>query len=151
MIGFPVLAMSLILNIVAVLFILSCIILVLVVLIQKGKGGGLSGAFGGGLASNLLGSKTGDFLTWVTIMMVGVFLILAVVLAKWYRPGSGSSVLEQGTEQQQPVTPATTPSGGEIPGSEPLPDNATEPVGTDEVPSAPDMTATTATDPNSGG
>ena len=80
MIGFPVLAVHWIMNVVAVLFVLSSLILILVVLIQKGKGGGLSGAFGGGMAGNLLGSKTGDFLTWVTITMVGVFLILAVVI-----------------------------------------------------------------------
>ncbi len=38
------------------------------------------------MASGILGSKTGDFLTWVTIVLVGVFLTLAVVMAKFYRP-----------------------------------------------------------------
>ena len=60
--------------------------MVLIILIQKGRGGGLSGAFGGGMASGILGSKTGDFLTWFTIALVGVYLTLAVVMAKFYRP-----------------------------------------------------------------
>ena len=70
----------------APLFVLCCLTLILIILIQKGRGGGLSAAFGGG-AGSVLGSKTGDFLTWVTIVLVGVFLLLAVVMAKFYRQG----------------------------------------------------------------
>ena len=114
MISHPVLAVGIIMNIVAVLFILSSIILILVVLIQKGKGGGLSGAFGGGVAGNLLGSKTGDFLTWLTIVTVGIFLILAVIMDKWYRP---SIDYAQRQTQQQPLsgTGTTMPNGQENP------------------------------------
>ena len=86
MTDFPILAVSFIMNVVAVLFVISCVSLVLMILIQKGRGGGLSGAFGGAAAGGILGSKTGDFLTWVTIVLVGVFLTLAVVMAKFYRP-----------------------------------------------------------------
>ena len=102
MIVSPLLAVSFIMKVVAVLFILCSVVLVLVVLIQKGKGGGLSAAFGGGMASGILGSKTGDFLTWVTIALVGLFLSLALVMAKFYRP----TVSEFGAEQtvQKEVT-----------------------------------------------
>ena len=84
--GFPILGIGIFWNLVAFLFIACCILLILIVLIQKGKGGGLSSAFGGGMASGILGSKTGDFLTWVTIVFVGIMLTLAVVLAKYYKP-----------------------------------------------------------------
>jgi len=83
---FPMLAVSFIMNVVAVLFVICCVSLVLIILIQKGRGGGLSSAFGGAMAGGILGSKTGDFLTWVTIVLVGVFLTLAVVMAKFYKP-----------------------------------------------------------------
>jgi preprotein translocase subunit SecG len=86
MILLPLLAVGFIMKVVAGLFILCSVILVLVVLVQKGRGGGLTAALGGGMASGILGSKTGDFLTWVTIVLVGVFLSLAVVLAKFYKP-----------------------------------------------------------------
>jgi preprotein translocase subunit SecG len=106
MIVMPVLAIGFILKTLAVLFILCSVILVLVILIQKGKGGGLTAALGGGMASGILGSKTGDFLTWVTIVLVGVFLSLAVVLAKFYKP----TVSDYGTGQTAPQTqPAETP------------------------------------------
>jgi preprotein translocase subunit SecG len=97
----PLLAVGILMKLVAVLFVMVSVVLILVVLIQKGRGGGLSGAFGGGTASGLLGSKTGDFLTWVTIGLVAVFLGLAVLLAKFFRP----SVSEYGTE-----APAVTTS-----------------------------------------
>ena len=58
MTAFPVLAVSFFLNIIAIFFVICAVILILIVLIQKGKGGGLGAAFGGGLASGILGSKT---------------------------------------------------------------------------------------------
>ena len=76
----------------APLFVICCLVLILIILIQKGRGGGLSAAFGGGGGGGLLGSKTGDFLTWVPIVLVGVFLSLAVVLAKYYKPPPASAL-----------------------------------------------------------
>jgi preprotein translocase subunit SecG len=92
------------------------VVLVLVVLIQKGKGGGLSGAFAGGMASGILGSKTGDVLTWLTISVASLFIVVALVLDKWWRPSVGptsrtpapitSNDTGRGTEQPAPTTPA---------------------------------------------
>jgi len=63
-----------------ILFMLVCLILILLVLIQKGRGGGLSSAFGGGGGNTAFGSKTGDVLTWATSIVFGVFMLLAVGL-----------------------------------------------------------------------
>ncbi len=90
----------------APLFVICCVVLILVILIQKGRGGGLSAAFGGGGGGGLLGSKTGDFLTWVTIVLVGVFLSLAVVLAKYYKPPPASASAPQLSAPEQSVPPA---------------------------------------------
>ena len=90
--GFP-LALSMLSNLVIALFILVCVALILIILLQKGRGGGLGAAFGGGGAGSLLGTKTGDFLTWVTITLVAGFLILAVLMGKFMRPSGSSSTL----------------------------------------------------------
>jgi preprotein translocase subunit SecG len=106
MTAFPMLAVSFFANLVAIVFVICAVILVLIVLMQKGKGGGLSAAFGGGMASGLLGSKTGDFLTWITVAMAGVFLVLAVLMAKFYKPTIsefGESQTQQMPTQQQPA------------------------------------------------
>ncbi len=109
----PLLAVGLVMKFVAVLFVLVSIILILVVLMQKGRGGGLSGAFAGGMASGLLGSKTGDFLTWVTVGLVSVFLILAVLMARFYKPQVryGTS-LPQTTQQPVPSGQPAMPQAG---------------------------------------
>lgn len=115
MISFPVLAISLvglILKFMAFLFGLTCLVLILLILIQKGKGGGLSAAFGGGMASGLLGSKTGDFLTWVTIVLVGIFLGLGVLMAKFYRPTLRFGA-EEPTEQRQPADVGPNSTAGQ--------------------------------------
>ena len=117
---FPILAVSFLMKIVAAFFILSALALILIILVQKGRGGGLSGAFGGGMASGILGSKTGDFLTWVTIVLVGVFLTLAVVMAKFYKPSIGL--------EETPPPPTTVPAGA--PRSPEMPTMPTENVGT---------------------
>jgi preprotein translocase subunit SecG len=63
-----------------VLFILVCVFLILLILIQKGRGGGLASAFGGAGGNTAFGSKTGDVLTWATSVVFGVFVVLAVAL-----------------------------------------------------------------------
>src|SRR5688572_30911719 len=63
-----------------VLFLTVCVFMILLVLIQKGRGGGLASAFGGAGGNTAFGSKTGDVLTWATSIVFGIFLGLAVVL-----------------------------------------------------------------------
>lgn len=108
MVFLPCLAVGFFMKLVAVLFALTCISLILIVLIQKGKGGGLSSAFGGGMAGGVLGTKTGDFLTWVTISLVAVFLLLAVVMAKFYKPSVDD--LAGGSQQTSAVDPNGEPN-----------------------------------------
>lgn len=61
-------------------------LMILVVLIQKPKGGGLSGAFGGagggaaGASQGAFGSKTGDVLTWLTVACFVIFLGLSMII-----------------------------------------------------------------------
>ncbi|MBN1806947.1 MAG: preprotein translocase subunit SecG [Sedimentisphaerales bacterium] len=120
---FPILAVNFLMNAVAVLFVICCIALILIILIQKGRGGGLSGAFGGAMASGILGSKTGDFLTWVTIVLASVVLTLGVVMGKFYKPDIGKYGEDTPTTQVQPegseqtASDANTPPDTNSPGS----------------------------------
>ena len=62
-------------TVLAIFFVLVCLFMVVVILIQKPRGGGLSGAFGGsgGSAQSVFGSKTGDVATWFTVAMFRLF------------------------------------------------------------------------------
>ena len=64
----------------AVVFVLVCLILSLLILIQRGRGGGLSSAFGGAGGNTAFGSKTGDVLTWATAGVFAVFILLSMGL-----------------------------------------------------------------------
>lgn len=66
----------------AVAFAAVCVLMMLIILVQKPKGGGLSGAFGGsgGGESAFMGAKVGDFLTWTTIILFTAFVGLAMGL-----------------------------------------------------------------------
>ena len=95
----------------AFLWVLMAAGLILIVLIQKGRGGGLGAAFGGGGSNSLLGTKTGDFLTWVTISLVSLFLLGAVVMGKYMRPQeTGLAPLPMPIPQQQPLTAPEMPT-----------------------------------------
>ena len=68
-------------TILNLLVILTSTFLIFLVLIQRGKGGGLAGAFGGAGGSSAFGSRAGDLFTRVTIIaaLVWVLLIMAHV------------------------------------------------------------------------
>jgi protein translocase SecG subunit len=70
---------------ISVLFIITCVLLILVVLLQKGRGGGLGAALGGA-GSAAFGTKVGDMMTWVTIVLTSMFLLLAIGGALYFRP-----------------------------------------------------------------
>jgi preprotein translocase subunit SecG len=61
-----------------ILLVISSLFLICLVLIQRGKGGGLAGAFGGPGGSSAFGTKAGDVFTRVTIITAGIWFALAM-------------------------------------------------------------------------
>ncbi len=72
-------------TVLSLLFVMTCLLLILIVLLQKGRGGGLGAMFGGG-GGGAFGARTGDVLTWVTIVLTGMFLLLAIGTTMAFRP-----------------------------------------------------------------
>ncbi|MEJ0057473.1 MAG: preprotein translocase subunit SecG [Bacteroidota bacterium] len=90
----------------------AAVLLVLVVLAQNSKGGGLSSQFGGSSASNLIGvKKTGDLLerlTWGLAIAMMVFT-LATNFTTPSPANASDELLERAKEQQGvPVAPSLT-------------------------------------------
>lgn len=69
-------------NILNLLVILTSLFLIGIVLIQRGKGGGLAGAFGGVGGSSPFGSKAGDAFTRFTIYIAAFWIVLIMVQVK---------------------------------------------------------------------
>lgn len=91
------------------LTIFAAVLLVLVVLAQNSKGGGLSSQFGGSSASNLIGvKKTGDLLerlTWGLAIAVMVFS-LATNFSTPAPTAATDDLLERAKEQQGLPSPS---------------------------------------------
>ena len=97
------------------------ILLMIVVLMQASKGGGLAGTLGGSSLGMTFGvRRTSDFLTRTTSILATIFMILALFINMVVLPrGSTSeqSVIQSSPQptslppMQQPSQPAATPPG----------------------------------------
>ena len=57
-------------------------LLLLIVLIQRGKGGGLAGAFGGAGGSSPFGSRAADQFVKITLWLAGVWVLVIMIHVK---------------------------------------------------------------------
>lgn len=85
----------------SVVLIFVCLFLILVILLQRGRGGGISSAFGGGGGSGAFGAKTGDVFTWITVVVAGIFVVLAVA-ANFAFDQSAAPVVEAPVKPDEP-------------------------------------------------
>ena len=98
-------------------FVIASVLMILIVLVQRPQGGGLSDAFGAGSGSGAtaFGAKTGDALTTGTIGIFIIFIALAISLNFMIRPsgvsqqagitGDAPAAPAQGTQQTRTTTP----------------------------------------------
>lgn len=107
--------MSVIVTIILTVQMASAIAMILLILIQHGKGADMGAAFGSGGSGSLFGaSGSANFLSRTTAILATVFFVSTLALAYFgsYRPSSTSSVLESvPPTTQTPVVPAQPASG----------------------------------------
>ena len=58
---------------------LTAFFLILLVLIQRGRGGGLAGAFGGMGGQSAFGTKAGDVFTKITVAVAAFWIVLCIL------------------------------------------------------------------------
>ena len=89
------------------LYVLACLFLLLVVLLQQGKGGDMASAFGGGGSQTAFGARAGaSVLTRATTVLGVLFMVGALLLAVLGQRGPGSLLSGVST----PVAPASAPA-----------------------------------------
>ena len=106
--------------------VLVSVLLILVVLMQSSKGGGLAGTFGGGSVGMVFGvRRTADFLIRATQILAGVFIVLSLLINIYFLPRANSSAVESVLQKKSASQPAATvpqlpptqePSGAPEPG-----------------------------------
>jgi preprotein translocase subunit SecG len=89
-----------IITLLDIVHIFVCLFLMLVVLLQQGKGGGMGAAFGGGATAQVFGGRgAGNILTRATAICAGIFMLTSVSLA--YFSSSGDRELRTRVIQEQ--------------------------------------------------
>ena len=78
------------------LFLVS-LFLILLVLVQRGKGGGLTGALGGMGGQSAFGTKAGDAFTRITIFTTLIWITLCMVTIAWFNPPPAARVTKEMT------------------------------------------------------
>ena len=99
--------MSIFIGFLYVIEVVVCLMLALVVMLQKPKEGGLGGAIGGGMLEASLGADAGNVLIKTTAVLGAIFLLNTLVLARLTStPSSGSVVAGAAAAPAVPAMPA---------------------------------------------
>ena len=143
--------MTILINVLIAFHVLICLLMVVVVLMQRPKNEGLGAAFGGGMTENIFGAQTTHvlqkFTVWLGIVFFALTLLLAILYAK--RGTGETSIQKELLSQPVPAAatketaPAATPN---VVSTEPV---AVEAVAAEaaEAPAAPVVESSAPTEP----
>ena len=116
--------MNILYYVLCVVEVLVCLLLIGVILLQRGKDGGAPGlSMGGGMGEAIFGAQMGNVLTRITVILGFIFLTNTLVLAILSARKDGRSLMEGAV---RPATPAAA-LPGDFSG---VPSSATTPVET---------------------
>jgi len=111
--------MSTIFTLLMVLIIIACVFLVIVIMAQNPKGGGLSSTFGGTSTASFGVQRTNDFMdkaTWGLGIFITVLIILSAVLTADPNSVKKPTTTTPTQQQQLPVQqPTAAPTSTETP------------------------------------
>ena len=119
--------MSVFVTFLMVIQVLSALGIIVLVLLQHGKGADMGAAFGSGASGSLFGATgSANFLSRTTAVLAAVFFIATAALAYTasVRPTTSGGVMENVPQQSAPAQPAGGPAPGAAATSEPAKDAA---------------------------
>ena len=102
-----------------IIHVVVCLLLVLIVLLQSGKGADLAGAFGGGGSQTAFGARgTATFLSKLTTGAAVVFMLTSFTLSLLTSQNESRSIMQDApTTSTQQSSPSENPTAGEVPQS----------------------------------
>jgi preprotein translocase subunit SecG len=143
--------MSILLGIFNAIIVLLCLCLIAIILIQRGKGGGLAGAFGGVGGSSAFGTKAGDVFTRTTVGIAIAWILLSmlmVVLTNRHNESawgndSATSLTRTSDSGSKNVKVGTKPKGTAADEAAPAPSSSNSPKSSEappvNIPALPEM------------
>ncbi len=112
------------------------VLMIGLILLQKNRGAGLSGALGGVGGHTAFGTKTGDVMTWITVALTSLFLLLSIVGNYVFEPAprpAGAAIAPAGATP--PVDGSQSDEGAALPLD--ATDSAPPPPSPDAAPPGP--------------
>lgn len=139
--------------------VLVCIALILIVLLQTGKGADMGAVFGGGSSQTLFGSGgASTFLTKMTTGAAVVFMLTSLSLAYFSGRQSSNSIVPTATQapaqtKAEQAESATEPSSGDVVTEAPSEATTTGPanVPTESAPASESSSAEPSPEPHNKG
>jgi len=107
--------MSIFIGCLYVIEVIVCLLLALVVMLQKPKEGGLGGAIGGGMLESSLGADAGSVLIKTTAVLGAIFLLNTLVLARLTSTVHSRSLMATEAEPSATEAPALPAAAPELP------------------------------------
>lgn len=98
-----------------IVHILVCLWLIIVVLLQAGKGASLSGLFGGGMPETIFGGGGDTVLRKITAVSATIFMITSLSLYILSVKQEGTSIVKPVKENTAPVVSTTTTPTQSVP------------------------------------
>ena len=96
-------------SLMIVLFVIACVAMILVILLQAGKGQGLAGAFGGATSGAVFGGRgAATFLSRATSILAIAYMVLCLLIGILYK--SENDATRQSLIQQQAAEETTLPA-----------------------------------------
>jgi preprotein translocase subunit SecG len=102
---------DILLGVLNVVIVILTLFLIAIILIQRGKGGGLVGAFSGAGGSSAFGTKTGDVFTKITVVVAVIWIVLSMLMVILTNRRNASA---WGDEPSRSVTRELDPATGKL-------------------------------------
>lgn len=117
-------------NLLMIVLLFTALFLIVLILIQRGKGGGLAGAFGGMGGQSAFGTKAGDMFTKITIGVASFWIILCIIMVKLSGVSVGPLSQDMGGADSPPGVSAAAPADEKPAGDEKAGEKAEAPAET---------------------
>lgn len=128
--------MSILIGFLLTLHVGVCLLLVLIVLMQRPRSEGLGAAFGGGVTDNIFGAQTTNVLSKFTVWLGVAFFALTLMLAVAYsRQESGQTPIQR--DLMAAPVPVTEATPAAVPTASPAVDPVAQPTPAPAASAAP--------------
>jgi preprotein translocase subunit SecG len=97
---------------IVLIHVIVCLALIMIVLLQTGKGADMGAAFGGGASQTLFGSTgASTFLSKATTIVAVIFMLTCFILAYMSSNKTAPSIMNEGNAPVEQSAPANAGSG----------------------------------------